>query len=95
MFILMLNYVKSLDEVDKALLPHKKYLEKNYASKKFFCSGRRNPRVGGVIFCNATDHNEVESIIQEDPFYVEKIAEYEIIEFNPTMYADGFEHFIN
>jgi len=28
-------------------------------------------------------------------FYIYKIAEYEIIEFLPTKYAEGFEEFIN
>ncbi|HJV44565.1 MAG TPA: YciI family protein, partial [Bacillota bacterium] len=54
----------------------------------------RNPRIGGVILCNAQSMEEVQTIINEDPFYVNKIAEYEIIEFSPTKYADGFENFI-
>jgi len=91
----MLKYIKTLEEVDNALQPHIEYLEKYYSLHKFFCSGRRNPRVGGVILCNAKDMEEVETIIREDPFYVKGIAEYEIIEFLPTKYSDGFEHFIN
>lgn len=94
MFILALKYVKTLEEVDKALKAHIEYLEKYYSLKKFVCSGRRNPRVGGVILCNAENMNEVQTIINEDPFYVKEIAEYEIIEFAPTKYAEGFEKFI-
>ena len=37
----------------------------------------------------------VKTIIKEEPFYINKMAEYEIIEFSPTKYADGFEHFIS
>ncbi|ERI91839.1 hypothetical protein HMPREF1982_02882 [Clostridiales bacterium oral taxon 876 str. F0540] len=95
MFILMLKYIKSLEEVDKELKPHVDYLEKYYSLKKFICSGRRNPRVGGVILCNAKDMEEVQAIIKEDPFYINKIAEYEIVEFLPTKYAEGFEQFLN
>jgi len=95
MFILVLKYIKPLEEVDKELKPHINYLEKYYSLQKFMCSGRRNPRVGGVILCNAKDMKEVETIIKEDPFYINKIAEYEIIEFLPTKYADGFERFIS
>lgn len=93
-FILLLKYLKPLEEVDKALEEHKAYLEKYYQSKKFFCSGRRNPRVGGVILCNATDINEVNQIIKDDPFYVQKIAEYEIVHFIPTKYSAEFKSFI-
>ncbi len=95
MFILVLKYVKPLEEVDKALKGHIEYLEKNYSLKNFICSGRRNPRIGGVILCNAKSENEINEIIKEDPFYINKIANYEIIEFSPTKYADGFEKFIN
>ncbi len=95
MFILMLKYIKPLEEVDKQLKPHIDYLEKYYSLGKFICSGRRNPRVGGVILCNAKDMEEVQAIIKEDPFYINKIAEYELVEFLPTKYADGFEQFLN
>lgn len=93
MFILALKYIKPLEEVDNELKSHVEYLEKYYSLKKFICSGRRNPRVGGVILCNAENMDEVEDIIKEDPFYIKKIAEYEIIEFLPTKYAEGFEKF--
>ena len=95
MYILMLNYIKPLKEVDKEINAHIEYLEKFYSLQKFIFSGRRNPRIGGIIICNAKDKTEVESIIGQDPFYIKKIAEYEIIEFRPTKCADGLEHFIS
>lgn len=95
MFVLLLKFVKPIDEVEKQLIPHREFLNKYYSMQKFICSGRRNSGVGGVIICTARDVNEVNTIIREDPFYINEIAEYEIIEFSPTKYADGFEHFIN
>ena len=94
MFIISLKYVKPIQEVEKCLEDHIKFLEKYYASGNFICSGRKNPRTGGVIICRAKDKMEVEKIIQEDPFYREELAEYEVIEFLPTKYAEGFERFI-
>jgi len=94
MYILILKYVKPVEEVDKEVNSHIEYLEKYYSLQKFIFSGRRNPRTGGVIICNAKDKNEVQSIIEEDPFYNKKIAEYEIIEFLPTKCAKGLESFI-
>jgi len=38
---------------------------------------------------------EKKYILKEDPFYSKRIAEYEIVEFSPTKYAEGFEKFIN
>ncbi len=37
---------------------------------------------------------KVNAILSEDPFYKEKIASYEIIEFIPTKYAASFKDFI-
>lgn len=94
MFVLILKYVKSIEDVEKHLKSHINYLEKYYSLQKFICSGRQNPRIGGVIICNANDKKEVESIIKEDPFYINEIATYEIIEFLPTKYAKEFEYFV-
>ncbi|SHK26404.1 Uncharacterized conserved protein YciI, contains a putative active-site phosphohistidine [Clostridium cavendishii DSM 21758] len=94
MFILNLTYIKPIDEVEHYLLSHISFLEKYYKTKKFICSGRKNPRTGGIILCNAQDINEVNTIITEDPFYKKNIAKYEVIEFIPTKYATNFKYFI-
>ncbi|HEX3013040.1 MAG TPA: YciI family protein [Methanobacterium sp.] len=94
MFIITLKYSKPVEEVDKVLKSHLEYLEKYCSSQKFICCGRLNPRTGGVILCNANDKEEVEALINEDPFYINEIGEYEIIEFLPVKYADGFEDYI-
>ena len=94
MYIIMLKYIKSLEEVEKELEAHIKYLEKYYAMDKFICSGRKNPRVGGVIISKGKNREEIEGIIEEDPFKIKKIAEYEIVEFMPTKHIEGLEKYI-
>jgi len=44
-----------------------------------------------VILCKAKSKIEIQSIIKEDPFYVNEIAKYEIIEFEPTRYSEEFK----
>jgi len=87
MFVILLNYVKPLSEVDRFVGEHKEFLERYYASGHFMLSGRKEPRTGGVIFSKAKTRAEIESIILNDPFNREDIAEYEIIEFLPSMAA--------
>lgn len=94
MFIVILKYEKSIETVMKYLEEHNAFLDKYYTANKFICSGKQEPRIGGIILCNAKDKKEVNSIIKEDPFYINEIAKYEIIEFIPTKYADGFKEFI-
>ena len=87
MYIVNLNYIKEVSEVEKHLEEHIKFLEKYYEMGKFICSGRKNPRTGGVILLNAESLSEVEKITLEEPFNINEIAEYEITEFFPTKYT--------
>ena len=92
--LLSLNYIKELNKAEKHLEEHIKFLEKYYEMGKFICSGRKNPRMGGVILLNAESLSEVEKIILEDPFNINEIAEYEITEFFPTKYNKNFKIFV-
>ena len=89
MFIAILTYKKPLSEVDRFLAAHRKYLAKHYAAGNFIASGPQNPRVGGVIMMKAYSRKEVDAIIAEDPFYINGIADYQIVEFTPTMFSDS------
>lgn len=94
MYLLILSYKKGLDAVEKYLDLHKVYLDKYYQLGNFIASGRRNPRVGGVIISKANSIDEVQAIIREDPFHKFEIADYEIIEFEPSKYVEGFDKFM-
>ena len=94
MFIVILKYEKPIEAVMSQLDEHIIFLEKYYALNKFICSGRQEPRTGGIIICNGKDKEEIMSIMKEDPFYKNNIAKYEIIEFIPTKHADEFKEFI-
>lgn len=88
MFIAILTYKKPLSEVDRFLAAHREYLAKHYAAGDFIASGPQNPRVGGVIMMKADGRTAVDAIITEDPFHINGIADYQIVEFVPTMFAN-------
>ena len=89
MFIAILTYKKPLSEVDKYLQDHRDYLAEHYAAGDFIASGPQNPRIGGVIMIKAADREAVNAIISQDPFNINGIADYQIVEFTPTMFCDG------
>lgn len=94
MFIFTLTYIKPINEVEKFLQQHIDYLEENYRLGHFIASGRKVPRTGGVILYRAENKEQALTIMQKDPFYIQQIAQYDIIEFVPSKYATGFEQFI-
>lgn len=88
MFIAILTYKKPLEEVDRHLQAHRDYLAVHYAAGDFIASGPQTPRVGGVIMIKADNREAVDSIIVQDPFNINGIADYQIVEFTPTMFCN-------
>jgi len=62
MFVVFLNYIKSIEEVESHLEMHVEYLKKQYEKKVFIASGRKIPRTGGVILANVESRAELETI---------------------------------
>ena len=48
-----------------------------------------------MIIANVANEVEAMKIIVEDPFFTEKVAEYEVIRFNPTSYDPRFAPFVD
>lgn len=94
MFVIILKYIAPIEQIDALIPAHRQFLEEQYMLQKFICSGAQIPRNGGVILCNAQDKEEVNLIIARDPFFVERVVRYEIIEFTPSKFAPAFQSFI-
>ncbi len=88
MFLVVLRYKKPLSEVDRFIPEHREFLARHYASGHFLLSGRNEPRDGGVILARAHERSEIDEIVRRDPFHREHIADYEVIEFIPSMSAE-------
>ena len=88
MFIAILTYKKPIEKVDRFLQAHRDYLAEHYAAGDFIASGPQTPRIGGVIMIKADNREAVDSIIVQDPFNINGIADYQIVEFTPTMFLN-------
>ena len=94
MFVLLLKYIKPIEEVERLMPAHREFLDRFYREGKFICSGPREPRTGGVILADVANQVEAMKIVVEDPFFSEKVAEYEVICFAPTRAAEAFEAYV-
>lgn len=88
MFIAIVKYKKPLEEVDRFLQAHRDFLNRHYAAGDIITSGPQTPRVGGVYMFRAETRQAAETLISQDPFYIHEIAEYELVEFTPTLFCD-------
>lgn len=88
MFILLLHYEDgALDKLDQVLPEHYAYVDRHMADGTFLLTGRRVPRVGGVILAQAASRTAIERIITEDPFLTTGAVRYEVLEIEPTRSA--------
>jgi uncharacterized protein YciI len=94
-FVVSLTYKVELSEVDKHINDHVAYLEKYYGKGNFIASGRKVPRIGGVILAHAESRGKLNTILQEDPFYKADVASYEVTEFVPSKVGQDFESLAN
>lgn len=86
MFVIKVTYPdpNDLSRVEQFLTGHRAFLNKYYQEGIFLMAGRCVPRTGGIIISLLNDKAQLEQILQEDPFYTEKVANYDLIEFMPT-----------
>ena len=92
MFIVSLTYT-DFDGVDALLGAHREFLREQYGRGVFLMSGRKVPRTGGIILAAAESREEIEAILELDPFKEAGVSQYEIIEFVPTMTSDALASF--
>lgn len=84
--LIVLTYVKPIEEVDALLPAHIGWLEQGYAQGAFLVSGRRVPRTGGVIVARG-EREAVERLAATDPLVKNGIATIEVIAFTATAAA--------
>ncbi|TAJ12310.1 GTP cyclohydrolase [Marinilabiliaceae bacterium JC017] len=85
MYIVSLTYKVPNDVVDEYLEAHVEFLKEQYHKGHFLASGRKVPRSGGVILSGIESIEALNQVINQDPFKQNGVADYEIIEFIPSM----------
>ena len=88
MFVVDLNYVVPLSEIEPLIDGHMEFLKQQYSNGVFLVSGAKVPRTGGIIIAVADNKLQLEDILSADPFKQHQVAEYQVTEFSPTMMAD-------
>ena len=88
MFVIELVYKADLKEIDAHMTAHVKFLKKYYADGTFLVSGRKIPRDGGIILAAGKSKQQIETLIQEDPFHQHRLADFRVIEFRASQRAD-------
>lgn len=94
MFIVQLTYKTAISEVDKYLQAHREFLDYHYKQGLLVASGPMKPRTGSIIIAATKDKAHLESMLQQDPYYLAEITDYQIIEFTPVKHCEALKDLI-
>jgi uncharacterized protein YciI len=91
MFIINLNYIAPLEKIDALMREHLVFLNACYREGLFIVSGRKIPRTGGIILAKASSRDALETLMRNDPFIVQGLAEFDVIEFQASQSHPDFK----
>lgn len=91
MFVIELVYKVDLARIDAHMAAHMRFLKKHYAAGDFLVSGRKIPRDGGIILAVGKNKEQIQAIVEEDPFHRHGLADFRIIEFRASQRADDIQ----
>jgi uncharacterized protein YciI len=91
MFLVLLNYIKPIEEVDALRPRHREFLGRGFEEGRYLLAGRRVPPEGGVVIARGTDEAAVAELTERDPYVSEGVAEYELVRFHAGLTEDGLE----
>jgi uncharacterized protein YciI len=94
MFVVLITYKTDLAVIEKYVVAHRAYLDEGYKNNILIASGPRNPKTGGILLSQLSDKLTLENFLHKDPFFVNDLAEYELIEFLPNKCHPEFQHFL-
>ena len=91
MFLLLGRYLKPADEVEAHLDAHRTWVRDHVEAGVFIAAGREIPLQGGLIVATGVTRDEVDAIIAKDPYFIEKVAEYDVREYDVVLATPGTE----
>ncbi len=94
LFVVVLRYLAPLDAILETRPLHVDFLQKHFDNDTFLVSGPQIPRTGGVIIAKCQSREMLMTILHQDPFYTNGLAEYQIFEFMVNMYADKLKNIV-
>jgi len=88
MFVVNIIYRKPIAEIEAQTTAHRAFLDTLYKTGHFLISGPKIPRTGGIIIAKGTiSKADLQTLLTEDPYQKQGLAQYDIIEFNPMKHA--------
>jgi uncharacterized protein YciI len=83
-YLMISTYRAPLAEVDAARDDHLRYLDDLERRGLVVSAGRQNPPIGGIILFNVDSEAEARALLEDDPYVLRGLADYEARGWTPT-----------
>ncbi len=94
-FIIEVIYKAPAEQVAEVRPAHRQYLqERGYSRGLILFSGPKVPAEGGLEVARAESRAQIDEFIANDPFNIKGVAEYRVVEFDPTLKQDWMLNWI-
>lgn len=90
-FIVEIIYRKPFDTFGEVVGQHRMYLSRGFELGMILFSGPQVPRLGGILVARANSIQELAEFLEKDPYRIHGLADYRIVQFDPTRYHSALK----
>lgn len=87
MFVVLLKFSTNKANAGQFMDGHNSWLKDGFEKGIFVLAGTIQPKLGGAIIAHNATLEQIQAIINEDPFVAENVVAAEIIEITPSKSA--------
>lgn len=87
LFVIVVKYKVPLDEVKAVFEPHREFIKKYAEAGIIITAGALTTDDGGLAIAKNVTKEELTKIMEEDPYWIEGVADFEIFEFKPRFFT--------
>lgn len=88
MFIVLLKFSHNKSLAGRLMEGHNAWIQRGFDEGIFLMVGSLQPALGGAILAQATNLDEIQKWVQDDPFVAEGVVNAEILEIAPNRTDD-------
>jgi uncharacterized protein YciI len=87
--VLTSTYLQPPDEIEQTRPAHLEFLENEVAAGRLLLAGRQSSGAGGVLITGDLSAEDVQDIVERDPYTQAGVARYDVVSFNGAVRAPG------
>jgi uncharacterized protein YciI len=84
MHIVFLQFTERKSEAGKFMQGHKDWIQRGFDAGCFLLTGSLQPQTGGVILADRISREELDHLLEQDPFVEQGIVTSNIVELAPS-----------